>query len=293
MNDPGTRKGEAADVLTADPSEMETSRKPLTPFLKWAGGKRWLARRCREWFDTDYERYIEPFLGSASMFFALRPRASILADSNSRLIEAYIEVRRDPSAVEASLARYQQLHDNEYYYAERGRQYPDSAAERAAQFIYLNRTCWNGLYRVNGRGEFNVPRGTKESVVLETDDFPAIAASLERATLVAQDFQDTMCLAGRGDLVYVDPPYTVKHNHNAFRKYNEKIFSWEDQVRLKKAVVAAIGRGAKVAVSNADHKSVKELYRGVGRQRSIGRKSVISGRAQHRGEINELLVLSW
>ena len=227
------------------------------------------------------------------MFFALRPSKSILADCNKRLIETYIEVRRNPKAIVSALGRYQKLHTDDFYYSERKREYPDSASERAAQLIYLNRTCWNGLYRVNLRGEFNVPRGTKTSVVLDTDDFFAVSSALEGADLLAQDFETTLSEAGEGDLVYVDPPYTVKHNYNCFKKYNENIFSWEDQVRLKTVVAAAIKRGAKVAVSNADHATLRDLYRGLGRLDSVQRKSVISGMAQHRGETGELLIRSW
>lgn len=265
----------------------------ILPFLKWAGGKRWLANQYLDLFPTEYDRYIEPFLGGGSIFFALKPPNSILADYNTRLIETYSEIRDNPHYVAKLLRRHQVLHDDEYYYIERERKYPRSAARRAAQFLYLNRTCWNGLYRVNLKGKFNVPRGTKSSVVLDTDDFEAISSALQNATLIAQDFDITMREAKAGDFVYIDPPYTVKHNHNGFGKYNEKIFGWDDQVRLRDAVVSAIQRGALVAISNADHASVSELYRNVGVHKSVRRKSVISGTVQHRGEVGELLILSW
>ena len=166
------------------------SEQTLTPFLKWAGGKRWLARRYRELFETDYDRYMEPFLGGASMFFSLQPEKSILADRNERLIEVYVAIKSDPEQVATSLSRYQELHSENFYYSERKRTYPDSAVQRAAQLIYLNRTCWNGLYRVNRKGQFNVPRGTKDSVVLATDDFQAISGALQEAELSAQDFEE-------------------------------------------------------------------------------------------------------
>ena len=274
-------------------SNRDTKDGPITPFLKWAGGKRWLARRCNDLFDTEYERYIEPFLGGASMFFALRPRNAILADCNKRLIETFVAVRRNPEGIVSALQQYQELHTDDFFYAERSRDYPESALKRAAQLIYLNRTCWNGLYRVNRKGEFNVPRGTKTTVLLDTDDFGAVATALKRAQLRTQDFATTLRTAEAGDLVYVDPPYTVQHNNNGFGKYNENIFSWEDQIRLKRAVDAAVKRGAKVAVSNADHTTVRELYRGVGGLATVRRKSVIAGSAQHRGEIGEVLIRSW
>ena len=148
-----------------------SNHKSCVPFLKWAGGKRWLAERHLDLFPTGFSRYIEPFLGSGSIFFALNPDESILSDSNPRLIETFQEVRDRPELVYQLLCNHQNAHDNEYYYEERNREYLDDPAKRAAQFIYLNRTCWNGLYRVNRKGQFNVPRGTKSAVLLNTDDF--------------------------------------------------------------------------------------------------------------------------
>ena len=126
------------------------------------------------------------------------------------------------------------------------------------------------------------PRGTKSSVVLDADDFVAVAKALENSELIAQDFSATMEKAGAGDFVYVDPPYTVKHKYNAFAKYNERIFSWDDQIRLRDDVVSAIGRGALVAVSNADHASLSDLYRNIGTHKLISRKSVIAAGSKHR-----------
>lgn len=269
------------------------SRRQCVPFLKWAGGKRWLAERHLDLFPTDFSRYIEPFLGSGSIFFALAPDESILADSNPRLIETYRQVRNKPELVHQLLCNHHVAHSDEYYYEERKREYLRAPAKRAAQLIYLNRTCWNGLYRVNRKGQFNVPRGTKSSVLLDTDDFRVLSAMLANSELCCQDFAVTMAKARAGDFAYVDPPYTVRHKYNGFTKYNEKIFSWSDQVRLRDEVAKAIERGALVAVSNADHYSVRELYRGIGGLRTLTRKSVIAAASRHRGLFDELLVLSW
>ena len=227
------------------------------------------------------------------MFFAIQPKKAILADANARLIETYEQIRDNPAYIAKLLRRHHSAHSDVHYYAVRDRKHPRSASQRAAQFIYLNRTCWNGLYRVNRQGEFNVPRGTKTSVVLEADDFSAVSRRLLNVELLAQDFAKTMAKVGRGDLVYVDPPYTVKHKYNGFAKYNDKMFSWADQVRLRDAVAAAIARGAFVAVSNADHPSIAELYCGIGVHRKVSRSSVIAGRASHRGIFDELLITSW
>jgi len=263
----------------------------IPPFLKWAGGKRWLVDKHNTLFPKDYDRYIEPFLGSGAVFFHLQPRKAILADANARLIETYAQIRDNGEKVLSALRRHHRNHNSEYYYKERACQ-RRAPAERAAQFIYMNRTCFNGLYRVNLKGEFNVPIGTKTDVVLGTDDFPTVGAALKNATLISQDFAQTLADAGAGDFVYIDPPYTVNHKYNGFLKYNEKIFSWKDQVRLRDCVISAIERGATVIVSNADHTSIRELYDGVGTMKCLSRASVIAGNSENRGTVDELLIVS-
>lgn len=161
---------------------------------------------------------------------------------------------------------------------------------RAAQFIYLNRTCWNGLYRVNLEGKFNVPIGTKQNVILETDDFEATSRLLVGAELVCGDFEKVISRAGENDFVFVDPPYTVKHNYNGFIKYNESIFSWDDQVRLRDSVKTASNRGAKVLVTNACHESIRDIYEDIGELIVLDRASVIAGKSTARGRYEEMVI---
>lgn len=264
----------------------------LTPFLKWAGGKRWFADRCLHLIPQDYGRYIEPFLGSGAMFFALRPAEAILSDLNSDLINCYRAVCDAPEDITERLTEYHQLHDKAYYYDTRAAK-PDDPVERAAWFIYLNRTCWNGLYRVNRKNEFNVPMGTKTNVVLPNDDFAGASRLLSGAEILQQDFEVTLNNAKDGDFVFVDPPYTVKHNLNGFIKYNDKIFSWADQIRLRDAVVRASARGARILVTNANHASIREIYDGVGRQQVVGRASVLAASTAHRNQTEELVIQTW
>jgi DNA adenine methylase len=237
----------------------------LAPFLKWAGGKRWFVNRCRHMVPDRFGRYVEPFLGSGAMYFALRPQRALLSDLNPDLIGCYDAIRTSPDAIVALLAEHHARHCGEHYYATRAAK-PLDPVERAAWLIYLNRTCWNGLYRVNRKNEFNVPIGTKRNVVLPTDDFPAMSRMLAPADILNQDFETTLDAAEQDDFVFVDPPYTVKHNLNGFLKYNDKIFSWADQVRLRDAVVRAAARGAMVLVTNANHQSIRDLYDSVGSQ---------------------------
>lgn len=262
---------------------------PVLPFLKWAGGKRWLVEKHSEIFPRSFERYIEPFLGSGSVFFHLAPENAILSDANFDLIECYRQVKTSPKRVEDLLSEHHTKHCNDYYYQVRGSNFVDPI-QRAARFLYLNRTCFNGIYRVNLKGEFNVPIGTKTNVVLRSDDFPAVSSRLQGTELVHGDFQDTLARATEGDFVYVDPPYTVQHNNNGFLKYNEKIFSWSDQVRLKEQIELAAKRGASILVSNAAHKSLFELYEGIGSIQVVSRASVLSGGQKGRGRYDEILV---
>ncbi|NYF21624.1 DNA adenine methylase [Xanthomonas sp. JAI131] len=242
---------------------QKSSEKNITlPFLKWAGGKRWLARieGIAERIPKD-GRYVEPFMGSAAMFFHATPKRALLNDFNRELVETYQAIKVDWKAVVVLLARHQRFHseDQQYYYQVRSSS-PDCMFSRAARFIYLNRTCFNGLYRVNRKGEFNVPRGTKNTVVMDTDDFESISAKLKAANLTHGDFGQVIKKCRTGDFIFADPPYTVKHNNNGFIKYNEQLFSWADQIRLRDELVAAAERGAAIMATNADHPSIHELY---------------------------------
>jgi DNA adenine methylase len=234
-------------------------------------------------------RYIEPFLGGGSCFFTLLPPRAALSDLNERLIGAYRAVRDEPAQVLTHLTRHAHVHDDDYYYRVRSLEF-ESEAERAAQFIYLNRTCWNGLYRVNLRGEFNVPRGTKDAVILQTDNFQAYAALLKDAEINCCDFEAAIDQATRGDFIFADPPYTVAHNNNGFIKYNQSIFSFYDQIRLRDCLVRAVARGATVLLTNAAHNSIVDLYEAHGTIRRLTRASVLAGSASHRSSTEELLV---
>lgn len=207
----------------------------VLPFLKWAGGKRWFVESHSELIEIGPRRYIEPFLGSGAVFFSLDVRESLLSDSNKDLIEVYGAIRDDYKRVYKHLKLHHKNHSKDYYYKIRAFS-PRTKYTRAARFIYLNRTCWNGLYRVNTLGKFNVPIGTKQNVILDTDDFEKVSNKLQNSQLVCADFEAVIDQAGPNDFLFVDPPYTVQHNYNGFVKYNEKIFSWEDQLRLKESL---------------------------------------------------------
>lgn len=268
-----------------------TAPRQLIPFLKWAGGKRWLAERIIELIPKNFETYYEPFLGGGAIFFSLQPKAAILSDLNDDLINAYTSIRDSSEKVSTALKQHHRRHSKDYYYRIRSSNLR-AKHTRAAQFIYLNRTCWNGLYRVNLSGTFNVPIGTKTKAILDTDNFPATAELLRGAELYCRDFEITINLAGKNDVIFADPPYTIHHNHNGFIKYNENIFSWQDQIRLRDAIVRAAARGAKIIMTNANHESVRNLYSEGFTLTPMSRMSVIAGASTARKAYEELLIVS-
>lgn len=264
----------------------------LSPFLKWPGGKRWLVSAHPEIFPRSYGTYIEPFLGAASVYFYLQPAKAILGDLNSDLITVYRGLKQDPDSVQALLEKHHVLHCKEYYYEIR-EIVPVSVPAQAARIIYLNRTCFNGIYRVNRRGEFNVPIGERRRVVREEDDFEGVSSLLAGAELCHGDFEALVDRAEAGDFVFLDPPYTVRHNSNGFIKYNERLFSWADQERLARAAIRAAERRAKVVVTNASHPTVKQLYpKSLFAFREVSRYSSISASRDSRKHFDELVISS-
>jgi DNA adenine methylase len=262
----------------------------VSPFLKWAGAKRWMAKQMAEIIGEVRGVYYEPFLGSGAVFFALNPRRAYLSDWNPNLINAYIGVRDDAARIETLLLEHHAQHGSDYYYKMRDTQLHDDI-ERAAQFIYLNRTCFNGIYRVNGKGKFNVPIGTRTSVVREGDDFPKVRSRLARATLTKADFAMAIYGACSGDVIFADPPYTVSEINKGFIGYDKEGFGWDKQVWLKDALVLAARNGARVFMTNGAHQDIRDLYAETGFHiYDINRTSAIAASPAKRKTYGEVLV---
>lgn len=261
----------------------------INPFLKWAGGKRWLAASHNLLLPTTFNKYFEPFLGSAAIFFSLQPDKAVLADVNKELIDCYLALRDDWEAVEDYLKIHHISHSHDYYYQVRASK-PKIYAKKAARFIYLNRTCWNGLYRVNLNGQFNVPKGTKTNVLLGTDNFQSVSRLLQNAEFLNADFEIALSKAKKGDFIFVDPPYTVKHNFNGFVKYNETMFRWEDQLRLSECLIDASKKGCLILLTNANHPSIIDLYKHDFELIPLTRPSVIAASSSNRGVYEELAI---
>jgi DNA adenine methylase len=279
----GTRK-------TRDSSGREMIRIEARPFLKWPGGKRWAAGLIAQAVAPQLRQtYIEPFVGSGAVFFHLQPRKAVLADINPELICCLRCVKDDVRKVVRALSRWSNTEES-YYRIRSQRHRRDHLA--AARLIYLSHTCWGGLYRVNQRGEFNVPYANSGRPAFYGKDLVECSRVLKSARVLCSDFEMLLDRAAAGDVVYVDPPYTTLGQNNGFVRYNERLFAWRDQQRLARACARAVGRGAQVVVSGLLHESLLELYDGwwaLGMERS----STISGKAEGRRRITEVLVLSY
>jgi len=262
----------------------------MKPFLKWPGGKRWAAARIAAMIRPRLSgRYFEPFLGGAAVFFSLRPTQCVLSDINPDLINTYRVVRdRIPSLI----AGIRALRVSESTFYELRSRTPSDLVVRAARFLYLNRTAFAGMYRLNSKGEFNVPYGGERTpdALWKGSLLKDASVALRRADLCACDFEFVLDAARAGDVVYCDPTYTVVHNNNGFKRYNEKNFSWADQERLARAAARAVRRGASVLVSNAHHFEICKLYRGA-QFLSLTRPSTLSVNPDKRREVNEYLII--
>jgi len=233
--------------------------------------------------------YYEPFLGGGAVFFTLRPPRAVLADLNAELVNAYRLVRDDYQTI---VRRMRRLRVNRDAYDKTRESRPRTRLSRAIRFLYLNRTAFAGIYRLNRDGEFNVPYGGRQrtlSVLWERDLLMRAAAVLKHeVSLRVSDFEKLLRKAGKGDVVYCDPTYTVAHDNNGFLRYNERIFSWADQQRLARAAKAAAKRGATVVVSNAHHNSLRNLYAGV-ETITLRRPSCVSATLPGRRRVAEYL----
>lgn len=268
------------------------------PFLKWAGGKRRLLEQFRPHFPARFRGYIEPFLGSAAVFFHLassrRPGRTILADSNEELILAYLAVRDRVEAVIDALAVQQRLHGKTHYYEVRSLRPEELApAERAARLIYLNRTCFNGLYRVNSRGEFNVPIGSYvHPRILDSDNLRRVSRTLQRVELRHEPFFRLPDYCRRGEFIYFDPPYQPISPTSSFTAYTPGAFKRSDQERLAGTFAALDRIGCRLMLSNSDSPLIRKLY-GSYRIHSVRARRVINSRGDRRGPVRELLIRNY
>lgn len=267
-----------------------------SPFLKWVGGKGRLLEQIAPHLPTQFETYHEPFVGGGAVFFKLRPSSAVISDVNPRLIECYQSIRDRPLELIDRLDAHRRAHSQDHYYASRARmnsQADRAPIDRAALFIYLNKTCYNGLYRENSRGEFNVPMGRYDAPsVYDAEHLMAVSRSLANVDIRNEPFSEVLDRARPGDFVYFDPPYVPVSRTASFTGYHASGFDAELQSALARLFATLSRRGVYVMLSNSDCPFVRELYKGWCIE-TIMASRAINSRADARGAVREVLVKSW
>jgi DNA adenine methylase len=275
------------------PVEVVYSR----PFLKWAGGKTQLLPQLARFYPPkgSIKRYIEPFLGSGAVFFHFKAlvgsRQAILWDNNRELVETFQAVQQEVGQVIKLLKKYQKQHNKDFFLAMRTKS-PSSLAAKAARLIYLNKTCFNGLYRVNSRGIFNVPFGRYTNPGLFNEEgLRRASEALAGVRIEPRDFRLLELHAKKGDFVYFDPPYHPRSTTSDFTAYTRDSFGVEDQRELARVYRALDKKGCFLMLSNSDTPLIRELYKDFQIQ-EVSARRLINSKADRRGPICELVVLN-
>jgi DNA adenine methylase len=277
---------ERGGARQAAPPENSAGR----PFVKWAGGKRQLLPALLEHAPPCSRRYFEPFVGGGALFFSLRPRHAVLADVNDRLIRTYKGVRDDVEDVIRLLRSYP--HESGFFYRLRDTDIDaGSNAEVAAWFIYLNKTGFNGLYRVNRDNRFNVPFGRYANPnICDEPTLRACSAALANTELLVADFAVAVAKAKRGDFVYFDPPYVPLSKSSSFTSYTSHGFEPEEQTRLRDTARKLKDRGVHILLSNSSAPFVRDLYKAGFEIIEVSATRSVNSKATARGAIVELLI---
>jgi DNA adenine methylase len=272
---------------------MQTQSHPLVyprPFLKWAGGKGQLISQYIPYFPPRFSTYYEPFLGGGAIFFYLQPTSSVLMDINPGLVNVFSCVRDRVEELIECLRQHRDRHCQDYYYQIRAHTF-SCPVEQAARLIYLNKTCFNGLYRENSKGQFNVPMGTyKNPAIFDPVLLQSASQVLQKARIEVQPFEAVLEYAHtRADFVYFDPPYHPISATSKFTSYNRYSFQEQDQIRLRDTFVTLANRGVCVMLSNSDCPFIRDLYKDFTIHTIYAARSINSN-AGKRGKITEVLV---
>jgi DNA adenine methylase len=269
------------------------------PFLKWAGGKGQLLKQYQAFFPDNFNSYLEPFVGGGAVFFNLFNTQRIttntpvfLIDSNEELINCYLAIKDNAEKIIAILNSGKYRNNKKVFYNIRAEE-PKNSYERAARIIYLNKTCFNGLYRVNSKGKFNVPFGNyKNPTICDKDNLLAVSSALKKVNILLGDFDRCLDYAKKGDFVYFDPPYQPLNHTSSFTSYTKNSFGVKDQERLRDVFKKLDKKRCNVMLSNSDTKFIRKLYKGY-RIEKVYAKRAINCKPSGRGEITELVVLNY
>lgn len=275
---------------------LEKLREETYPIVKWVGGKRQLMFELLKNMPKDYNRYFEPFIGGGALFFELQPNNAYISDMNEELINLYQVVRDNVDELITDL----QKHDisKEYFMEirniDRTEEYQNwSDIKKASRFIYLNRTCFNGMYRVNSKGEFNVPFGHyKNPRILDENNLINCSHLLQRTEIKQADFSEVLKKVKKGDFVYFDPPYVPLSETSSFTSYTKDGFDIDMQFKLRDVCNELDSMGVKFLLSNSDTKLVNELYENYNIKKVFASRQ-INANANGRGKITEVLVRNY
>lgn len=272
------------------------------PFVKWVGGKTQLLLEFRKLYPKHYERYFEPFVGGGAVFLYLTPLKMHLNDINKALIWAYKNIRKNPEGIIKLLKSFQKDYyekdsrERENFYYSVREEYNNLSNEeikKSAYLIFLNKTCYNGMYRENSEGKFNVPFGRyKKPKILDKENLLALSVMLKNANLTFVDFERAVEKAKRGDFVYFDPPYYPVSKTASFTNYSENGFLEKEQIRLKKTFTNLDKKGVFVMLSNSYTDFIRKLYKNY-KHIVVTANRTINCKAEGRGKIKELVILNY
>jgi DNA adenine methylase len=267
-----------------------------TPFLKWAGGKSQLLATYSQFFPSKFNNYYEPFIGAGAVFFRLaseKPNMNAtISDCNAELINCYEQIRSDVTSVIEALKLFK--NDEDFFYAVRAQNVSKlNQAQQAARMIFLNKTCFNGLYRVNKNGQFNVPFGRyKNPKMLDEENLRAVSNTLSKVKIFHRSFEQVAADAKKGDFVYFDPPYVPLTNTANFTSYTQNSFGLKEQQHLAETFRKLARRGCHVMLSNSDTAIVRELYSDF-HLFTVKATRAINCQPDKRGQITELVVTNY
>jgi len=273
-------------------------KKDIPTFVKWAGGKKQLIEQFQQFFPKKIEKYVEPFVGGGAVAFHIlknhKPKDVIISDSNEELINVYKMIKYNVEELIEILEDYKEAHNKENYYKIREQDSKKlSNLYKAAKFIYLNKTCFNGLYRVNSKGQFNVPIGSyKNPGICPKEKLREISKLLKNVKIKHLSFEKIMDYTQKGDFIYFDPPYHPLKKGKSFTTYTKDKFLEDEQKLLSEIFKKLNNKGCKVMLSNSDTEFIKELYKGFNIN-IVKATRMINSKGEGRGKINELVVTNY